>query len=434
MTTVLQQLKPAFRIESVAPTDDGVNVTWKDGHQSFYHNLWLLDSCRCPNCFQRDTLSLNSGHDLLNMPLNPKVKTVTLNREGELDIAWAGEQDGHYSTFDPSWLRVHCQRDQTLKQKPTRQLWDASVSVPHHKHEALMHSDGALLAFLNQMLELGVAIISEAPNNEESFRAVIERVGPLRQRYHPTNVFTMDRKNSLAQTIQHSYQLGRLRNHTDVTAYDIPTGLQFLQCTRYENPDGVEKQAYSTLVDGFKLAEVIKAENPRFYELLTTEYIPAGRRRMAVEETLKAHESSAYKYEWDAYRHNHVITLDEDGDVYQVKYNHNTRVPLTVSDDNIEELLMAYQRFSQLLQDPRYVLEFLLEPGQIMVVDNWRILHGRTGISSANLKRTLLGAYVEEETFRCRRRILLGARTGMPDLWLMGCTDRALEVLGDRHL
>ena len=296
-----------------------------------------------------------------------------------------------------------------------------------------MKDDGVLLLFLNKIVELGVAIIDNAPKNEESFRALVERVGPLRQRYHPTNVFRMDRSNKKAQAIQHSYQVGRLRNHTDVTAYDIPTGLQFLECILYENPDG-DRQAYSTVVDGFKLAEVIKTENPWFFQLLTTEYIPAGRKRLSVEEKLSENESSARKYQWDAYRHNHVINLNENGQVYQIKYNHNTRIPLEVSDDKIHDLLAAYRRFSQLLQDPEYNAEFLLAPGQVLVVDNWRVLHGRTGIWNPNLQRILLGAYLEEESFRTRRRILLGDKSGMSGLWLMGCTDRALEILADRHI
>ena len=433
MTAVLQQLKPAFRIESVATTNNGVQIAWKDGHESFYHNLWLLDSCRCPKCFQRDTLSLGHGHDLLKMPLNPTPQEVKLDREGNLDIVWGGEEAGHRSVFDASWLRVHCQNDPALKQGRKAQLWDSSVSVPHFDYHEAMEDDGVLLLFLSKMVELGVAIIDDAPKNEESFRALIERVGPLRQRYHPTNVFAMDRSNKKAQAIQHSYQVGTLRNHTDVTAYDIPTGLQFLECILYENPDG-DRQAYSTVVDGFKLAEVIKTENPWFFELLTTEYIPAGRKRLSVEEKLGEHESSARKYEWDAYRQNHLINLDENGEVYQIKYNHNTRVPLEVSYDKIHDLLAAYQRFSQLLQDPEYNAEFLLTPGQVLVVDNWRVLHGRTGIWNPNLQRILLGAYLEEESFRCRRRVLLGDKTGMSDLWLMGCSDRALEILADRHL
>ncbi len=433
MTTLLKQLKPTFRIQSVATTDNGVNITWKDGHNSFYPNLWLLDSCRCPQCFQRDTLSLNHGHDLLKMPLFPTTQDVSVNREGDLEIVWGGEQTGHHSVFDASWLRVHCYKDPALKKSPKRKLWDASVSVPHFDYDEVMDDNEALLSLLDRMLELGIAIIDNAPKNEESFRAVIERVGPLRQRYHPTNVFTLDRSDTNAQAIQHSYQVGALRNHTDVTAYDIPTGLQFLECLLYENPDN-DRQAYSTVVDGFKLAEVIKTENPWFYELLTTEYIPAGRRRLCVEEKLGEHESSAKKYEWEAYRRNHVIHLDENGEVYQVRYNHNTRIPLEVSDDKIHDLLAAYRRFSQLLQDPEYNAEFLVSPGQILVVDNWRILHGRTGIWNPNLKRIVLGAYLEEETFRCRRRILLGEKTGMSDLWLMGCSDRALEILTDRFV
>ena len=433
MTTLLRQLKPAFRIESVATTSNGVNITWKDSHESFYHNLWLLDSCRCSSCFQRDTLSLNHGHDLLKMPLNPTPQEVKINREGNLDIVWGGEQTGHHSVFDASWLRVHCQKDPALKQRKKPQLWDASVSIPYFDYDQVMTDDGVFLSYLNKLVELGVAVIENAPNNEPSFRALVERVGPLRQRYHPTNVFTMDRKNALAQTIQHSYQLGRLRNHTDVTAYDIPTGIQYLQCTLYDNPDN-DRQAYSTVVDGFKLAEVIKQENPYFFELLTTEYIPAGRRRLCVEEKLADTDTSARKYEWDAYRRNHLINLDEKGNVYQVRYNHNTRIPLEVDFDKIEDLLAAYRRFSQLLQDPQYVAEFLLTPGQVLVVNNWRVLHGRTGIWGNSLQRSLLGTYLEEETFRCRRRILLGDKTGMSNLWLMGCSDRALEILADRYL
>ncbi|NES21549.1 MAG: DUF971 domain-containing protein [Symploca sp. SIO3E6] len=432
MTTVLQQLKPAFRIASVATTNNGINLTWKDGHESFYHNLWLRDSCRCPDCFQRDTLSLNSGHDLLKIPLNPIPQEVTLNRDGDLDIIWGGEETGHHSVFDASWLRAHCQNNPVLQQKLKPQLWDSSVSIPHFNYHEVIKDDGKLLLFLDQMVELGVVIIDDAPKNEESFRALIERVGPLRQRYHPTNVFTLDRTNTNAQAIQHSYQVGVLRNHTDVTAYDIPTGLQFLECLLYENPDN-DRQAYSTIVDGFKLAEVIKAENPWFYELLTTEYIPAGRRRLCVEEKLAEYESSARKYEWEAYRRNHLINLDDNGEVYQIRYNHNTRIPLEVAYDKIHDLLAAYRRFSQLLQDPEYNVEFLLTPGQIFVVNNWRVLHGRTGIWNPALKRIVLGAYLEEETFRCRRRILLGDKTGMSDLWLMGCSDHALEILADRY-
>lgn len=434
MTTVLQQLKPAFRIDTIAKDYNGVHITWKDSHESFYPNLWLRDSCRCPKCFQRDTLSINHGHDLFKMSLNPTLQKVTLDREGNLDLVWGGEEQGHHTVFDPSWLRVHCYKDQALKKPQKPELWDASVSFPYFDYHEVISDEQTWLSCLNKLAYLGIAIVENAPNNQVSFAKLVERIGQPRQRYHPTNLFVIDKNDKIGkigQDIQHSYQWGRLRNHTDLTAYDIPAGIQYLQCAVYDNPDH-DRQAYSTVVDGFKLAEVIKAENPYFYELLTTEYIPAGRRRLVVEEELGENDSSAKKYEWDAYRHNHLIQLDENGEVYQICYNHNTRIPLEVSDDKIEDLLAAYRRFTELLQDPQYNIEFLLNPGQVLMVNNWRVLHGRTGMWSAQLKRTLFGAYFEEETFRTRRRILLGEKTGMSDLWLMGCSDRALEILGER--
>ncbi len=126
--------------------------------------------------------------------------------------------------------------------------------------------------------------------------------------------------------------------------------------------------------------------------------------------------------------------MDKNGEVYQIRHNKNDRVSLDVSPDKIQDLYAAYQAFTALAESPEYNAEFLIAPGQVLVNDNWRLLHGRTGIWNPNLQRILLGAYLEEESFRCRRRVLLGEKMGMSDLWLMGCSDRALEILIERYL
>ena len=437
MTTVLQQLKPAFRIESVALTEKGVNITWKDSHQSFYHKLWLRDSCHCLECFQQDTLSLNSGegegHDPLKMPLNPVIETVKCDRQGNLDIVWGGAEPGHHSVFDPSWLRVHCQKDPALQQQHQPQLWDSSLSIPHFDYEDVMQDEEALLLWLDKMVELGVSIIDNAPKNQASFQALIERVGPIQQRYHPTHIFTLDTANKLAGNIHHAYQyMKRLVNHTDHINYDIPPRLQFLQCIQYDNPDN-DNQAYSTLVDGFKIAEVLRTQQPKFFELLTQEYISTGRRRLGVEEKVSEQEIGTKKYQWEIHHRQHIINLDQKGQVYQIRFHEQDRVPLDVSPDKIQDLYAAYQTFARLAEDPKYNVEFLIEPGQVLVNDNWRLLHGRNGIHNPELRRVLLGAYMKPETFRSRRRILLGKKSGLSDIWLMGCSDRALEILADRR-
>ncbi|NEP11551.1 MAG: DUF971 domain-containing protein [Symploca sp. SIO2C1] len=436
MTTLLRQVKSAFRIESVATVDNGVQITWKDGHESFYHNLWLRDACHCPECFQQDTLSLNSGegkgHDPLKMPLKPITEKVKCDREGNLDIIWGGEELGHHSVFDPSWLRVHCQKDSALKQRRKPQLWDASVSIHHFDYHEVMQDNDALLLWLEKMLELGAVIIDNFPKNKAAFQALIERIGPIQQRYHPTHIFTLDTANKLAGNIHHAYQyLERLHNHTDHVSYNVPPRLQFLGCIEYENSDN-DRQGYSTLVDGFKIAEVLRTQQPKYFELLTQEYIPTGRRRLGVEEKVSKKEKGTKKYQWETYHRQHVINLDENGEVYQIRHHENDRVPLDVSPDKIEDLYAAYQAFTALAESPEYIAEFLIAPGQVLVNDNWRLLHGRTAIWNPRLRRILLGAYMKPETFRSRRRLLLGKKSGLPNMWLMGCSDRALEILADR--
>ncbi|MGD1700330.1 TauD/TfdA family dioxygenase [Dapis sp. BLCC M229] len=437
MKTLVQQLKSAFRIESVATVDNGVQVTWKDGHESFYHNLWLRDTCHSPKCFQPDTLSLNSGegegHDPLKMPLNPIPQTVKIDGEGNLDIIWGGEEAGHHSVYNPSWLRVHCQKDPALKQGRKPLLWDSSLEIPHFDYHEVMKDEWVLLDWLEKMVELGVAIIDNFPKNKASFQLLVERVGPIQERYHPTHIFTLDTSNKLAGNIHHAYQyMERLHNHTDHISYNVPPRLQFLGCIEYDNPDN-DKQAYSTLVDGFKIAEVLRTQQPKFFELLTQEYVPTGRRRVAgVEEKVSPGEKNTKKYQWETYHRQHVINLDENGVVYQIRYHENDRVPLNISHDKIQDLYAAYQAFTALAESPEYSAEFLIAPGQVLVNDNWRLLHGRTAIHNPGLRRILLGAYMKPETFRSRRRILLGKKSGMPDMWLMGCSDRALEILADR--
>lgn len=432
MSIRIEQLEPAFRIESVARTDTGVEIRWCDQHASFYPNLWLRDSCRCPECFQHDTSSLGSGHDPLELPLDPSIREVRLTPAGALAIVWGGAEAGHRSAFDPSWLRVHCQTDPARHRGHRRRLWDGSVTMRRFAYQAIMSDDDVWLAWSRQILESGVALIDNAPPDRDSFRALVERVGPLQQRYHPSKIFTLDTADKRAKTIHHAYHYAeRLRNHTDHAFYRNTARLQFLGCIRYDHADS-PGQGYSTLVDGFKVAEVLRDEHPDRFELLSQEHVPTGRRRFAVEERLSVEEQHTNKYEWDVYQRRHMITTDDTGEVCQVLHNRNARVPLDVSQDKIESLMDAYRTFTELIDAPEYNAEFLLEPGQILVSDNWRVLHGRTAITSPSLHRILLGAYISGETFRSRRRILLGRKSEMPDLWLMGCSDHALEMLSRR--
>ena len=48
-------------------------------------------------------------------------------------------------------------------------------------------------------------------------------------------------------------------------------------------------------------------------------------------------------------------------------------------------------------------------PGDAMLFDNWRVLHGRTAYTG---HRHLCGAYVNREDFESRRHVLTNPRSG----------------------
>ncbi len=141
-----------------------------------------------------------------------------------------------------------------------------------------MRDDEVLLHWLDKILDVGMVIIDGFPKTREAFQALVERVGLIQQRYHPTDIYTLDTANQLAGKIHHAYKyLKQMPNHTDHVSYNVPPRLQFLGCIEYENPDN-DRQGYSTLVDGFKIAEVLRTQQPKYFELLTQEYISTGRR------------------------------------------------------------------------------------------------------------------------------------------------------------
>ena len=68
--------------------------------------------------------------------------------------------------------------------------------------------------------------------------------------------------------------------------------------------------------------------------------------------------------------------------------------------------LAFYKYFPQIIdmtKSAEYAKKFTLEPGKILLADNWRLLHGRTGFNGS---RILSGCYLGRIDFMSRCRSL----------------------------
>ena len=73
--------------------------------------------------------------------------------------------------------------------------------------------------------------------------------------------------------------------------------------------------------------------------------------------------------------------------------------------EEIQKYFKSYHKFTSLLGDPRYELSFKLKEGEILVVNNSRLLHGRTAFDQGvNIERHLHGGFFDWDGLRGHMR------------------------------
>jgi trimethyllysine dioxygenase len=93
------------------------------------------------------------------------------------------------------------------------------------------------------------------------------------------------------------------------------------------------------------------------------------------------------------------------GKLAQVRWNNEDRGVLGQgwSPDQVEEWYDAAKKWDQAVRsvDAEYWVQ--LSPGTLVVIDNWRVMHGRSAFTGA---RRMCGAYVGNDDWRSRLETL----------------------------
>lgn len=99
-----------------------------------------------------------------------------------------------------------------------------------------------------------------------------------------------------------------------------------------------------------------------------------------------------------------IINLDPtSGEVMQVRYNMNGRVPFDAKpSDQIREFYNDFKLISREFADEKNRFVFKLRPGTIMIYDNWRLLHSRLAFTGS---RSMTGCYVSRDEYQSALRV-----------------------------
>ena len=337
-------LRAPFLVRSLTNSKNALQVTWRDGLQSTFPSAWLRALVRDDRYFEASSLFYKPER-LPFLAKGAPITSVELRGEKCVAVFW----EDHCSEFDSSWLRAQDLRNApTLAPKQEKPLWDGTFKIPEYDHSM---REEHFESWMSDLDRYGAVIINNVPPNEKGLLSVMDLIGPLAQRWHPTDVFTMQNTAKAVEIDRYSYSSDTVAPHTDKAYYANPVKIESLLGINYSAP---KEDTVNFLVDGFKVVSDLRKEHPDAFRLLSTTKARHGRHRVGVEEECAPEDRRMY--EWDAYLNTPaIITDDDEVKMIRIHFAKHAGFELCTDDaKHTKEFYKAYKIFREMLNDAKY--------------------------------------------------------------------------------
>jgi gamma-butyrobetaine dioxygenase len=335
----------------------------------------LRDRCDCAACRHP------SGQRLLDpATIQPGTRPTDIRLDGDaLRVLWMPE--GHDSVYSLAAL------DPSGHGRVVPTLWDANDagSLPTAQHEDIVADDpsgrGELLRWLRGVEQMGCGMLRGIPVADGEVARVAELFSHVREtnygRYF--DVRSVVDPSNLANT---SFGLAA---HTDNPYRDPVPTMQLLHCL-----ESTARGGENMLVDGWRVAEEVRAQQPDGFDLLVRRGVTFEYRDVDAELS----------------HHAPLIELDTDGMVRGIRFNPRSMQNPSMPADELALWYDAYLLLARLLAEPRFQIRLRLDPGDLFIVDNRRVLHGRTAFVATSGSRWLQGCYADIDGLRSTIAVL----------------------------
>ena len=219
----------------------------------------------------------------------------------------------------------------------------------------------------------GFVIFENVPTQDNFIVNFANSIGSIRRTNFGEffNVKSKPNPNDLAYTSL------PLAPHTD-NPYRKPVPcIQLLHCIENEVSGGS-----STLVDGLAVTEELKKKHPIFFQILTE-----------IKVRFQFVDDNVVLEDWAE-----MIQLDENKRLKQVRFSPRLDFVPLMDKGKLELYYTARNEISEMYNSEKFRIEFKLKPGDLLMMDNYRLLHGRTEYNANEGNRFLQGCYIDYDS------------------------------------
>jgi gamma-butyrobetaine dioxygenase len=407
---------PRLRLDAQGPAGRAVTVTWPSGTLQFqdhdsgasaaYTAAALRDVCPCQQC--RDPSSGQKTFATTEIPLDIGIANVQEVADGlvvehdrdlrggaghQTILPWAyvrsilGQLEGGNTT---TTTNINADEYRTpsrasLRRRVGVQHWDRATLVQHTRkvdYEAFMGDDAARWDVVSDVARLGIAFLENVPRDPDAVVRLTTRIANIRETFYGR---TFDvRAKPDAENV--AYTSGYLGLHQDLLYLDPTPMVQVLHCVDNSCAGGE-----SLFSDGDRVGRILWAmrREHRILGELASQAIPYG------------YSKHGHKY-WQSrpVLAPGATAARAEGQYGNIYWSPPFQYTPSAPQARADAWIRGARVLERLLNADEAVYAYKMAPGECVLFDNIRVLHGRNAFDAeAGGSRWLRGAYIAPEDF-----------------------------------
>lgn len=361
---------------------DGINLTLNNGATHTFPLTWIKDACRCDACFDKEHTFRKILTPFAKSQISDVAELKVEISDELVTIKWQelrGKQ--HTTTIKISKFTT---KNENITFDKASKLWSGQTleNFPKMNYDTFIKDENGLKEYLRLFKQYGFVILKDTPLEPESIITFSKRIAYIRE---SSFGYVADVEVGPLSEIHPAYQGDPLPLHTDLPYREKSPGLLVLHFLKTADPKtcGENAGGKSLLSDGFYAAREAAKHNQLLFNILKRVEVPFAYHDPLSQLTYRCQQPTISVKKWT-------------NEVHEIHFSNFARQPIVetgVADVSLTHFMQAIEMFSNILIKNQ--IEFFAEKGDLIAMNNRRILHARTAFDASKVERYMRTVYID---------------------------------------